>query len=245
MFPLVHYFVNSQIYDSVPQLMVLGGLFPDIAAAAGGNRDQAHTMGDDFYAWCLQQAPEALPLARGIISHGTSPPGVDFHADEFWPGYRKGWCFRIGEKYMAQVAAATKLPANLIWWKAHNFVEISYELITDADHPEIKERLMTAVEDPDAVRQAAEILSAYNGLPVQNIVSAFNNVPNIFAIHDISPAQLAYKQNLAFMVRHGVMDADTAAMARLILQMSRDLRPGYYPFFHLVVKSTAKVLAAY
>jgi hypothetical protein len=245
MFPLVHYFVNSQIYSSVPQLMVLGGLFPDIAAAAGGNRDQAHTMGAAFHAWCGENAPEALPLSHGIISHGIAPPGVDFYADEFWPGYRKGWCFRAGEPYMPQVAAVTRLPADLIWWKAHNFVEISYELITDADHPEIKERLIAAVEDMASVRQAAEILAAYTGLPLQNLIHAFNNVPNIFAIHDISPEQLAYKQNLAFMIRHKVMDADVEAMARLMQQMSQELSPGYYLFFHFVIEFTAQVLAAY
>lgn len=245
MFPLVHYFVNSQIYGSVPKLMVLGGLFPDIAASAGWDRNQAHAMGADFHAWCGQNAPQALPLARGIISHGTEPPGVDFHADEFWPGYRKGWCFLAGEQYMDQVAQVTRLPQDLIWWKAHNFVEISYELITDADHPGIKDRLMAAVQDRQAVSQAAAVLADYTGLPQQDIISSFHNVPNIFAIDDISPERLAYKQNLAFMVRHGVMDADVDAMAKLLLQMSWDLRPGYYPFCRFIIDSTAKVLAVY
>ncbi|NLF79906.1 MAG: hypothetical protein GX572_01790 [Clostridia bacterium] len=245
MFPLVHYFVNSQIYGSVPKLMVLGGLFPDIAAGAGWDRDKAHTMGADFHAWCGQNAPQALPLARGIISHGTEPPGVDFHADEFWPGYRKGWCFLVGEKYLDQVAQVTRLPQNLIWWKAHNFVEISYELITDADHPQIKNQLMAALEDHRAVTQAAAVLADYIGLPRQDIISSFQNVPNIFAIDDISPERLAYKQNLAFMVRHGVMDADVKAMAELLEQMSRDLKPGYYPFCRLLIDFTARVLAAY
>ena len=93
MFPLVHYFVNRQIYGSVPTLMALGGIFPDLAAGAGMNRDKAHEMGANFHTWCKNNAPEGIPLSIGIASHGINPHGVDYFSDEFWPGYKKGWCF--------------------------------------------------------------------------------------------------------------------------------------------------------
>ncbi len=67
MFPLVHYFVNRQIYGSVPTLMALGGIFPDLAAGAGMNRDKAHEMGANFHTWCKNNAQkEYLCL---LVSH--------------------------------------------------------------------------------------------------------------------------------------------------------------------------------
>lgn len=245
MFPLVHYFVNRQIYGSVPTLMALGGIFPDLAAGAGLDRNKAHEMGEDFHAWCQKNAPEGIPLAIGIASHGINPCGVDYFSDEFWPGYKKGWCFLQGEPYMELVAAATHLPENLIWWKAHNFVEMSYELITDSDHPNIKDELLSALHDTEAQKTAAQILSAYSGVAAEPIVDTFCNAPNIFAIEDISAAKLAFKQDLSYKIRHNITDADTEAMAELITKMSQKLRSGYYPFLKDVISFTAQALSDY
>lgn len=245
MFPLVHYFVNRQIYGSVPTLMALGGIFPDLAAGAGMNRDKAHQMGEDFHTWCKKNVPKGLPLSIGIASHGINPCGVDYFSDEFWPGYKKGWCFLQGEKYMSQVAKATHLPENLIWWKAHNFVEMSYELITDSDYPQIKDELLAALHDTEAKKTAAKILSEYSGVAAELIVDTFSNAPNIFAIEDISAEKLAFKQDLSYKIRHNIHDADTEAMAELITQMSKELHGGYYPFIKEVISFTAQALRDY
>lgn len=245
MFPLVHYFVNRQIYVSVPPLMALGAIFPDLAAGAGLNRDRAHEMGADFYGWCRSNAPEGLPLAIGVASHGINPQGVDYYSDEFWPGSQKGWCFLQGEPYMPQVAAATRLPEDLIWWKAHNFVEMSYELVTDLDHPELKQELLAALRDHAAQQKAAMLLAAYTGGNPELIIGMFNHAPNIFALTEVSASQLAFKQDISYKLRHNVTNADTAAMAGLIEQMSRELRDGYYPFMKQLIRLTAQSLSDY
>lgn len=245
MFPLVHYFVNSQIINPVPSLMALGGLFPDIATAAGVDRDAAHSLGGPFHAWCKMSAPKMIPLAKGIISHGIDPHGVDYYADEYWPGGQKGWCFQHGEKYMAQVAQVTQLPPNLIWWKSHNFIEMGCELITDRDQPKIKDALRAAIEDRAAIREAAAALAAYTGIASENIVGAFARVPDIFAIDEISAKKLADKQNISFALRHRVTAADPPAMAKLICQISRELEPFYYPFFEKIIAKTGRVLSGY
>ena len=245
MFPLVHYFVNSQIKDSVPPLMALGGIFPDIASAAGINRGAAHCMGRSLYYWCRDNAPEMIPLAKGVISHGIDPHCVDYYADEYWPGYPKGWCFLHGEKYMARVAEATGLPQHLIWWKAHNFIEMGCELITDRDHPKIKDDLLAAVNDASAIREAAACLAAYSGIPEERFVTAFAKVPHIFAIREISAEQLATRQCRGFFIRHRVTHADPPAIAALIHQISGEIEPLYYPFFYEVIGKTKRVLSGY
>ena len=146
---------------------------------------------------------------------------------------------------MPQVAESTHLPANLIWWKAHNFVEMSYELITDSDHPQIKTELLKALLDEPAQKQAASLLSAYSGVAEELIIDTFGNAPNIFAIENISAEKLAFKQDLSYKIRHNVNDADTVAMAALLTQMSQELHSGYYPFIKDIISFTAQALKYY
>lgn len=242
MFPLVHYFVNRKIYNNVPPLMAWGALWPDLAAGSGYDRDLAHSMGGKFFRWCEEHEPQALDLARGVISHGYAPNCVDYFADEDWPGCEKGWCFAKGTPYMQRVGAATHLPKKLHWWKSHNFVEMSYELITAQDQPGVNEQLLAALDDEAVKREAARILSAYSNCPADAIYAMFCKVPQIFAIRDISAAKLAYKQSVAFAVRHDIHDADTAAMTALLEQMRDELAEGYYPFMDRVIELTGNAL---
>ena len=77
---------------------------------------------------------------------------------------------------MDMVAAATHLPADLIWWKSHNFVEMSYELITDGDYPQIKNELLTALYDTEAKKTAAQILSSYAEMCIRDRYNAWQQL---------------------------------------------------------------------
>ena len=65
MFPIVHYYANRFIFPQVSSLMALGGLFPDLAAGMGIQRDDAHQMGDALYQFCINQQPQAGLLRLG------------------------------------------------------------------------------------------------------------------------------------------------------------------------------------
>lgn len=242
MFPLVHYFVNRKIYNFVPPLMRLGALWPDLAAAAGWERDAAHAMGRDFYAWCRQREPNCLDLALGAASHGLEPRGVDYFADEHWPGYRKGWCFMKGEPYMELVGQTTRLPEDMLWWKAHNFVEMGCELLTEAADPSLKLELLAAVNDQAAREEAARVLSAYCGAAPERIAAVFANAPRTFAIASITPLELAHKQCRAFAHRHQHHDGDPVAMAALLEQIRDDLTGDYPGFMTLLAEETGRAL---
>ena len=244
MFPLVHYFVNSQIYKNVSPLMALGGVFPDLAAGAGMDRDEAHTFGRAFHAWCQKNAPRSLDLALGIISHGTEPPCVDHYADEYWPGYRKGWCFMQGEKYMDEVARVTHLPENYVWWKSHNVVEISYELLTEEKHPQVRKDLLAAIKDETAIKEASSVISRYSGIPEERFLSVFHRITDFFALETLTPLELAKKQNLAFVNKFNIADADVEGMAKLFCRIRDDMREGYEELMDIIITNTARELAA-
>ncbi|MBQ1501428.1 MAG: hypothetical protein IIZ45_02285, partial [Firmicutes bacterium] len=199
MYPLVHYYVNQQVFGHVSHLTALGALWPDLAVGAGGNRDDAHSQGVAFYEWCRLNMPGVLDAARGMIGHGIDPPCVDYYADEFWPDHIRGYMFREALPYLPQVAACTGLdgdvdipllppggepPRSNVWWKAHNLVEMAYEMITARQHPTLGAQLLEAVADDDAVDALAQALNRWQGLAVQPIIDIFAAVPTSYALID-------------------------------------------------------------
>ncbi len=249
MFPLVHCFVNHKIYRETPldPLLILGALWPDLARGANCSRNAAHRMGDDFYRWCREQAPAALPLARGIISHGIRPCCVDFYADEYWPGYVKGWCFGVGAAYIPRVEKAMDIPHRFAWWKSHNFVEMSYELMIAEDAPQIAKMILEASRNEEAKTRTASYLAAWYDCDQLPIYQILGRVPEIFAIETITPTTLIERQKEGLKFKPGCEQArpDADAAAQLLTDMYTDLRPGWPPFRDRLVQLTGNVLRLY
>lgn len=245
MFPIVHHRINKLIFNQTSPLLILGALFPDMASTSGYNRNEAHIMGEVFASWCKLNAPWSMDLAKGIISHGCNPFGVDYYSDEFWPGGEKGWCFQQGVPWMNEVASVTHLPENLIWWKAHNFVEMSLELLMIEEDPKLNSDILTAIDDQSAVKEVSQLLTAYAGLDQSKIAYAFNIVPEVFALAEVTPEILASKQGRAFRLRHQVYDYDQEQMAELLRSMSNALKKTADPFLKQVEKLVGEILSKY
>ncbi|MEG1537282.1 MAG: hypothetical protein RR387_03235 [Clostridiales bacterium] len=245
MFPLVHYYVNTKIFAHPTSLMVLGGIFPDLASGMGLERNAAHQMGVSLFTYCQEHQPQAIDFARGVLSHGIIPRGVDYYADESWPGCEKGWCFEQGKPWLKQLQQVTGLPNHLLWWKSHNFVEIGCELLTHAAHPGLNHQLLQALQDRQALTEAAAILAAYSGCNAQKAVDVFLQTPNIFALHSIDPFSLAQKQAISFANRHNIHNCDINGMARLLEQISDSLTDQYQPFMDQILSLVAENLRPY
>ena len=245
MFPIVHYYANMIVYGQVEPLMALGGLFPDLASGTGLTRDEGHQMGAAFFRWCTAEAPAMLPLARGIVSHGIMPYGVDYYADEYWPGCEKGWCFEQGKPWIERIAAVTRLPERFGWWKSHNFAEMSYELLTIEIFPAIGEKILAALSNNAVVEAAARALSLYTGKDSKRISDMFRLAPQIFSLEEVTPLSLAERQHDAFRYRHNVHNADVAGMAALLSEIKESLRPGYAPYMREMTGLVARMLREY
>lgn len=247
MFPLVHYFVNKKIYETDAKLMILGGLWPDLAYGAGVSRNLAHEMGGVFFQWCRENAPAQLPLAQGILGHGISPHCVDWYADEQWKDGPKGWCFQQGKKYEQEVGAATNLGPDYAWWKSHNFAEICCEMLTNELHPELGREILSAIQDTEAREMAAQVLSRYHDCPAEKIIYAFEKGSEIFALIDLSPRNLAEKQKISIETRlhRENHHCDIPAMSQLLQRMCDELRGEYQPFMDELLELCRPVMSQY
>lgn len=260
MYPLVHYYVNQQVFGEVSHLTALGALWPDLAVGAGGNRDDAHSQGAEFYAWCLDNMPEALDAARGMIGHGIAPPCVDYYADEFWPDHVRGYMFREALPYLPQVAACTGLdgdtdipllppggepPRSNVWWKAHNLVEMAYEMITARRHPNLGAQLVEAVADEEAVNTLARALNRWQGLSVQPVTDIFAAVPTSYALIDAEAMAQAKMQAASMHHRFSSFNVDIPALAALLEKISEDQADKYPIFMSFLVERTREQMRPY
>lgn len=272
MFPLVHHIVNRKIAEHVTSEMVMGALWPDMAIGAKVNRQLSHSGGEDFFLWCEANAPDYLDLARGVISHGSTPGCVDYYADEYLPAelaaslnldtdgnftsspyftsshtqsYPKGLCFTLGEKYVDAVKASTNLPDDLIWWKAHNFVEMGYELLTNQAHPDLRHDILEVVRNPAEVGRSADVLAEYFHASASKIKIIFSRVPILFALDPVTPEQLVRKQLRMFIIKFGHSDINKSKMIELLEEMTEDLRPTYAPVMDYLVRQAAQTMSKF
>lgn len=242
MFPIVHHLTDKTIDKTLGQLTILGGIFPDLAVGAGLDRNKAHQMGTQFYNWCKKAAPEGLPLARGIICHGDKPRGLDYYADEAWPPGERGWCFQMGIPFHQKVASSTGLPQNLIYWKAHNFIELGCELICHRQNPGLAKEILTAVSDRAAVKAASELLAAYTSINSETFAHCFNCVPHTFALEEVTPTRCAERQARDFTRRFNCNSSDITAMADLIEQIALEIPTDFNDFYIIVIKQMSAML---
>ena len=260
MYPLVHYYVNQQIFGRVSHLTALGALWPDLAVGAGGDRDEAHSQGVAFFEWCRSHMPKALDAARGMIGHGIDPPCVDHYADEYWPDHVRGYMFREALPYLQEVADCTGLdgdtvipllppgaepPRSNVWWKAHNLVEMAYEMITAHLHPELGSLLLEAVADEEAIATLALALKGWQGLAIQPIKELYAAVPGSYALLDAGALAQAEKQAASMHHRFTSYNVDIPALAALLEKISTEQAEKYHVFMDFLVERTLEQMRPY
>ncbi len=225
MFPLTHFYTAERLLPASMPLAGLGSVFPDLGAAMGIPRLEAHVFGYKFWRWCRENAPEGLPYALGMMSHCIAPPGIDYYADEEWQGRKRGFCFQLGERYAERVRQACNLPEKYSVWKAHNFVEMSLELILTEDDPQLPQRLLACVNDAPLRKEAARLLERAAGVPAERAEAVYLQMPAIFSLQEVSPEILAEKYAMQLERRHEIVGCDLPAMAELLSVMRRELEP--------------------
>ena len=227
MFPILHHHLNQMLLGRTPaNLTILGSLWPDLAVFSGCSRDEAHKCGRAVYALAAEQYKAGLPFAGGIISHAVA----DYYGDEKWGSPSNGYCFQAALPYLAQVAAATKLPARYIPWKGHNFVEMAFELITAENHPEYGPAILAALADENTLATACELMQLYNGMPPGFCQTALLQGREIFALEGCDAVCLAETQHLSYIRLFSHDSADQEAMISLLRQMAKELQVSYDSF---------------
>jgi len=253
MFPLTHTFLLNELAE-MPEfapaanfseferkLYLVGGVIPDMLVPMGADRLLGHNMGRELYAFCRENYPEALPFALGVWLHGIDECGFDYYADEHWQG-GNGWCFQMCEPYIPEVIKACGLPEEWGLWKAHNFIEMSCDYLCAQKRPSIGPELVAARSVPEVQDLLAEVLHKFSLADPERGVIDYDKAHKIistigynFSFIDVNFADLGQKYAEHMFERHGLENADGAAVARLLERVAADIAP-IFPVWYAEVK---------
>ncbi len=214
MFPLTHLYFADKLWHRVPglpydaSLIALGCTFPDIVMAGLLEHPQTHRGVGNLVNFFQEQAPELLPFALGVLTHGSEPKGLDYYGDEKYQTYERGYCFEKAKPLVADVVKYCNLPDKYGWWKAHNFIEMAIEIELGELRPDLQQRLYNAYQDTGMIQRVSEILQEYFQKPIQEIVSSINFFAKFIAREAINTTELAEKYCLQMTSNALIVDTN-------------------------------------
>jgi len=218
--------------------ITLGSLFPDMAINARMTHTMAHSMGKKILQICKDNS-KLLDFARGVVTHGISPRGLDYYGDEKFPGCERGYCFEKGRSLVEQTIDACNIPAEMGWWKAHNIVEMGIELRVSNRGP-FGQTIRRAFNNHRLINQIGNLLADITGYDRYQLKSRIAGFPDYIEIFQATPQSLANKYRIQMFARHRI-NINTAKVARLIEAAAEQVEDDLAEFFRV---TNDNVLAA-
>ncbi|WP_027717036.1 hypothetical protein [Desulfovirgula thermocuniculi] len=231
MYPQTHVYFAQRVCGTLSLALALGSIFPDIVAGLTASRTESHGRGKELYE-ALAGDPELRDFARGVITHGVTPKGLDYYGDEKFLHYERGYCFEKARALVEETIVACNLPPSLGWWKSHNIVEMGIEL-----HIGQEERygraLAAALGDRGLLAKVSSRVAAFYGLDPQLLFRRIHNFLHYIEVARPTPEKLAAKYDVQMFSRHRIR-IDVERTARLITAAREAVMPDLEDFFAYV-----------
>ncbi|HHT64056.1 MAG: hypothetical protein ACOX4H_04225 [Bacillota bacterium] len=245
MFPLTHALVAQNLVKNDRSRAIIGGVFPDLANVIGLHRDVTHEMGHDFYRFCQENDKDFLDFAQAVISHGANPPGLDYYADQSYQEKEPGYCFQRAVPLVDQVIKTCAIPPQMGLWKAHNFIEMAFDVISVELYPVLPDQFEAALKDEGLLKSCSDLLGRYFHIDGGKVNDAFQKMPKYFCLRDVTPVNLAKKYAVQLKKRHGVLGADPQGIAEVIQEARKIVEEEFSSFLHDAVEKMSRLLLSY
>ncbi len=245
MFPIAHAYLLECITARPTPAEYLGCVWPDMLFTGPLTHHQTHREGVALREFIRHDAPDLLPFARAALSHGTEPHGFDWFSDEAYdPGAEKGYAFERARPLVAEVVAATHVAPAIGWWKAHNFVEMSFEMALGRQFPHLGRAVASACADADLVARITDPLARHFGAAAKALAWNITHFPESVALEPPTALDLAAAYARQLELKHGVTDADIPAMAAIIERAWDLIAPDRDVFLATAAREVGAMLAA-
>lgn len=224
MFPMAHVWLLERVVARPRPAHYLGCVWPDMLFGSPLSHHESHARGLELLAFArgrlANDAPGAddfLAFVTGAITHGSDPHGFDWYSDEQWGDdpARRGYAFQHGAALADATAAACDVPPRLGAWKAHNIVEMSFEMPLYAADPTLGDRFAAASDDAALRAQVAEALAVFYQRPAPALAEAMCAFAQWWA-RPTSATAMAGVYARQVRVKHDAQAPDEAAIAGLI-----------------------------
>lgn len=240
MFPLTHVYLAQKIFPTASDSLVLGSIFPDTTIGNSLTYDQTHRRGREIYQHIQMKKPDFLPFARGILTHGVDPQGLDFFGDEKYHGCEKGYCFEKARAIIRPTIEACNLPARFGWWKAHNFIEMAIELDIAARYPAAHQALSKAYDNSQLIADVGELMADFFYETPDGIIRGIKHFRSYVLEEGVSAGNLAINYNKQMFRRHSI-SINVDKVEELIARARDLVKDDYQQFLDYCVKQVAKI----
>jgi hypothetical protein len=224
MFPIAHIWLLERLVPHPVPAHYVGCVWPDMLFGSPLTHTESHTRGMELLTFARQRLADGAPGASdllafvvGVITHGSNPHGFDWYSDEQWGNdpTQRGYAFQHGEPIAAATAAACDVAPSLGPWKAHNIVEMSFELSLYAADASMADRFAAGCADADLCARLAGALAAYYERPTSALAESIRTFAHWW-VRPTSAPVLASVYARQVRVKHGAQPPDEAAIAALI-----------------------------
>ena len=244
MFPIAHAYLMAKIFANPTPAHYLGCVWPDMLFNGPLTHQQTHRECLGLLEFAHREAPEIVPFVRAALTHGAEPHGFDWYSDEAYdPGAEHGYAFERARPFVDEIVVATKVDPEIGFWKAHNFVEMSFEMALGQASPHLGRSVATACGDTELVKQVTEPIARHFGCDAEHLAVNITNFPYVVALETPTSTTLAQAYALQLRIKHGVTDADVPAMADILDRIWASIAPDRDAFLATAVREVTAMLA--
>ncbi|MQL52536.1 hypothetical protein GFC01_09730 [Desulfofundulus thermobenzoicus] len=242
MYPQTHAYFAQRVCGEISEALALGSIFPDMVAALTPGRDESHGRGGQLLN-ALGEDPEMRDFALGVLTHGTSPEGLDYYGDEKYLHHERGYCFEKGRPLVQETIRACNLPAAMGWWKSHNIVEMGIELHIGGHKSPWGEILRKALENERLLTKISRLVAPVYAVDPRRLYQRMHNFSYYIQIDRITPRNLAVKYDVQMFYKHHI-HIDIERTARLIASAREMVTADLEHFFTYVEEQVLKTMEA-
>ncbi len=244
MFAIAHAHLMERIFPERTPMHYLGCAWPDMLFNGPLKHEQTHRECLALLARAREHAPELTPFVRAAITHGEEPHGFDWYSDKAYdPGAERGYAFERARPFVDDVVAATHVPPDIGLWKAHNFVEMSFEIALGQAYPHLGPMVAAACTDGALARATAELAAGYFQVSADEVMRNIIDFPATVSLDHPTSLTLAQTYAKQLELKHGVTDADIPAMAAIIDRVWEAIAPDREAFLEFCVREVAAMIA--
>lgn len=214
MFPYTHICFAKDVLGDLTSEMVLGAVFPDTVISGYLEHGETHRRSAQLHSF-LSRVGLFQNFAKAAMTHGTTPEGLDYFCDEKYLDLPRGFAFEQARPIVDKVVKACKLPEEMGWWKAHNFIEMSCELWMYNNRRDCDGYLTKALDNHDLILALSELLSPFFDIPIGKVAMSFPIYGEYVLLDEVTAPKLAEKFQLQTKKKHGI-NIDIPAAAAII-----------------------------
>ncbi len=236
MYPLTHIYFARKVLGNLDDATTLGSIFPDMVILCGIPWEESHRLGLKLWPH-FKDAPFPLSrFARGVITHGIEPPGLDYFSDEQYETFEKGYCFEKARPLVDQVIEALSIKPEDGWWKAHNFVEMGIELYIFDRNPELLSQMRQSFKNQSLIELLVAHLSPLLVSRTKHLEACFSIFERFVMEEEIDAELLAVRYERQIYHRHNIDSVDTDYCRELIIKGRQIIEDEIEDFFEDVKK---------